>query len=91
LTGLKIDFPGMERAYDGPAGDNAVCQRPAAMRALVFHGEESITEVEDRNILARYMYGASFAQRNVFRIRDAEPLFRLRVLFHWYTFSIGSI
>jgi hypothetical protein len=92
LAGIEINFPGMEWTDDRSAGDDAVGQRTAAMRALVFDGEESIAEIEDRDVVAGYLYGTAFPQRNVFRLRDAEQLFRLRVgVCHWYTFSIGSI
>jgi phage-related protein len=62
------------------------------MRAPVFDSQEPVAKVEDRNVVARYLDRTAFAQGNVFRLRDADPVFFLRVARgHWHTFSIGWI
>src|SRR5665213_1845449 len=81
-AGFKIHLPRMQRTHDGVAGNDAVAERSALMRALVVHGEKAIAEVEDRNLPVANHRGPAFTRRNAVAMRYANP-------FHDITLSIG--
>jgi hypothetical protein len=62
-SGIEPHFPGVERADDRVAGDDAVTERAAFMRATVVGGEKTVAEVEDRDLTIAEDDRASFAQR----------------------------
>jgi hypothetical protein len=92
LVAFEVDFPSVQRANNGSAGDDAVGQGPTAVRTFIFDGEKTIAEIEDGDVMAGDGDGAAFAERNIFSLRNAYPLFGMRgCLIHWSTLSIGSI
>jgi len=46
-AGCQIHLPGVQRAYDRVAGNDAVAQRSSAVRTLVVDGQKAIPEIED--------------------------------------------
>jgi hypothetical protein len=73
---LQVHFPRVQRTHDRAAGDDAVAQRPALVRALVVDGKEPIAEVEQRQVAIADKHGATFAQRDVGGLRDTDPVVR---------------
>jgi hypothetical protein len=92
FAGREIYLPGVERTNDVAAGDDAVSERAAAVRAFVFDSEKTVSAIEDSNFVTGDLDGAAFAKRNGICTRDADPaVCELFALVHWNTFSIGSI
>lgn len=92
FAGGEIYLPGVERTNDVAAGDDAVSERAAAVRAFVFDSEKAIAEIEDSDFVTGDLDGAAFTKRNGICTRDADPAVCERfALVHWNTFSIGSI
>ena len=54
------------------------------MRTAIAHGQKALTKIENRDFLTAQLNGAAFAQRNVFGLRDADPV-------HTFTVSMGWI
>jgi hypothetical protein len=92
FAGGEIYLPGVERTNNVAAGDDAVSERAAVMRALVFDSEKAVPEIEDSDFVTGDLDGSAFAKRNGICTRDADPAVCERfALVHWNTFSIGSI
>jgi len=61
VAGFEVNFPSVKRTNDGSARDDSVGQRASTMRALVFDSEEMPTKIEDGDVVASNLDGATFA------------------------------
>src|SRR5215472_14853059 len=50
VPGFKAQLPRMQRADDRGAGDDAIGQRAALVRATIFDGKEALSKIEDGNL-----------------------------------------
>src|SRR5689334_15873560 len=81
-AGFEIHLPGMQRAHDGFARDDAVAERPALMRTLVVDCEEPVAEIENRDLPLANERRASFTRWDAVACGNPNPT-------HDNTLSIG--
>jgi hypothetical protein len=73
LAGFEIHFPRVERTDDRTAGDDAVAERSAFVRALVVGGEKLVpcpersrgTEMEKRDLALANQHSSSLTRWDV--------------------------
>src|SRR5689334_22067315 len=73
-SGLERNLPAMQRAYYRRSADDAIAHRPAAMRTVVVDRSEAIAQVEDRDFMVADPHTATFAQRDVGRLGNPNPV-----------------
>src|SRR3954454_17592540 len=65
LPGAQVEAPLVQRARHGAVGEQAVGQRPAAVRARVVEGVPALRGVEDGDPAAVHRHRAALAERHV--------------------------
>src|SRR5882762_1026526 len=60
-SAFKIDFPGVQRTYNGCSRNNPVRQRAAVVRATVIDRQKVIAQIEDGDLIAANLYRAALA------------------------------
>jgi hypothetical protein len=88
VSRLEAYFQRVQRTDDRRAGDNALRQRAALVRAAVFDGQEAVAEVKDGDVAAGETHGTPLAQRDFLAPRSLDPSVRVA---HRDILSIGSI
>jgi hypothetical protein len=63
----------VQRTHDRFAGDDAVTQGAALVRALVVGGKDAIAEVEQRDLAIAESHRSPFAQRQILERGHTDP------------------
>src|SRR5579883_1525241 len=76
----EIYLPGVKRAHNRRTGNNAIRQWTTLVRTMVVDRQETITQIENRNLSVVDLHGSPLSKRDVFATGNPYPSLHVSII-----------